>query len=398
MRRTVKWFAWWKFEVWSLNFEALSYETAVNIRELEKAFQKNFDERNELGASVSVWSRGEEVLSLHQGWCEREQERSWTENTLVPFYSTTKGLAVSTLLLLMHEQGFTPATKVTEIWPEFPVKEGSLALLLSHQLGLAALDEKVDAWNYDAVIGAIERQKPNWSLGEGHGYHPRTFGFILEELVRRISGKTLSEMWREKIAEPLGLEAWIGLPESEFNRVATLYPGRQNKADLESSFYRELNTADSLVKRAFSSPSGLHSVREMNEPRAWQSGFPAMGGVGSAKAVAKFYQAACGGIEFFPEAVRGWMQGILCSGHDLVLQAPTAFSCGFHLDPLDNVGRKERHHYGISKRGFGHPGAGGSHSFGDPDSKISFCYLMNQMELSPLPGAKSLDMIRAIYL
>ena len=121
-------------------------------------------------------------------------------------------------------------------------------------------------------------------------------------------------------------------------------------------------------------------------------------GVGSARAVAKFYQAACGAIPFFPPEVQSWMQQVQASGDDLVLQTRTAFSCGFQLDPLDRVGRKERHHYGISKRSFGHPGAGGSHAFGDPESGISFCYLMNQMELSPMPGAKSLDMIRAIYL
>ena len=394
----MKWWAWAEFEVWSLNFEALSYETAVNIQDLEKAFQKNFIERSELGASVSIWSQGEEIVSLNQGWCEREQERPWTEDTLVPFYSTTKGLAVATLLLVMHEQGVTPDQRVVDVWPQFSTKEGSIAQLLSHQLGFAAIDERVDTWDYAAVIRAIEKQQPNWQPGEAHGYHPRTFGFILDEMVRRISGKTLGVLWREKIAEPLGLEAWIGLPESEFSRVATLYPGKQNKADLESGFYRELHTVDSLVKRAFSSPHGLHSVREMNEARAWQSGFPAMGGVGSARAVAKFYQAACGGIDFFPVDVQVWMQQMRCSGHDLILQTQTAFSCGFQLDPLDGVGRKERHHYGISKRSFGHPGAGGSHAFGDPDSKISFCYLMNQMELSPLPGAKSLDMIRAIYL
>ena len=381
-----------------MNFEALSYETSVNIVELEKAFQKNFTERNELGASVSVWSKGEEVLSLHQGWCEREKARPWTADTLVPFYSTTKGLAVGTLLLIMYEKGITPHQPVGEIWPELSVKDGSIAQLLSHQLGLAALDERADTLDYGAVIHALEKQESLWPPGEAHAYHPRTYGFILDEMVRRLAGKSLGEMWREKIAEPLSLDAWIGLPESEFGRVATLYPGKQSKEDLQSGFYQELNKENSLVRRAFASPRGLHSVREMNEPHVWQAGLPAMGGVGSARAVAKFYQAACGAIPFFPPEVQSWMQQVQASGDDLVLQTRTAFSCGFQLDPLDRVGRKERHHYGISKRSFGHPGAGGSHAFGDPESGISFCYLMNQMELSPMPGAKSLDMIRAIYL
>ncbi len=387
-----------KHEVCSVKFEALSYESVVNIPELEKAFQKNFTERNEIGASVCIWQGGEEVVSLHQGWCERAQERAWTQDAIVPFYSTTKGLALGTLLLIMSEKGVSPENLVTDIWPEFPVKEGRIAQLLSHQLGLAALDVGADTMDYEAVIHAIEKQSPLWTPGTEHGYHPRTYGFMLDEMVRRLTGKSLGEMWREKIAVPLDLDAWIGLPESEFSRVATLYPGRQSQADLQSGFYKELNNEGSLVRKAFVSPRGLHSVREMNEPRAWMSGLPAMGGVGSARAVAKFYQAACGAISFFPEEVQGWMQQVQSSGFDLVLQTQTAFSCGFQLDPLDRVGRKQRHHYGISKRGFGHPGAGGSHAFGDPDSGISFCYLMNQMELSPMPGVKSLDMIRAIYL
>ncbi|BDS06278.1 EstA family serine hydrolase [Oceaniferula spumae] len=370
----------------------------MNVTELEKSFQKNFVENNELGASVSIWKKGEEVFSLSQGWCEREQERPWTAETLVPFYSTTKGLASATLLLLMHEKGIIPDDLVCSVWPEFPVKEGTIGQLLSHQLGLAALDVAANVWDYDAVIEAIEHQSPNWQPSSAHGYHPRTFGFLLDELVRRMTGESLGQMWRTKIAEPLGLEAWIGLPESEFHRVARLYPGKQNKEDLETGFYRELHTPDSLVKRAFSSPRGLHSVREMNEPRAWQSGLPAMGGIGTARAVAKFYQAACGAIPFFPAEMMPWIQGVRSSGHDLILQTQTAFSCGFQLDPLDRVGRKQRHHYGISRRAFGHPGAGGSHAFGDPDSGLSFCYLMNQMELSPLPGAKSLRMIAAMYL
>ena len=163
----------------------------MNVAELEKAFQKNFTERNELGASVSVWKDGKEVVSLNRGWCEREQERAWTEDTLVPFYSTTKGLAVATLLLILDEQGISPDQLVTTVWPEFPVKNGSIAQLLSHQLGLAALDQRVETWDHEAVVAAIESQQPNWQPSEAHGYHPRTYGFLLDEMVRRLTGHTL---------------------------------------------------------------------------------------------------------------------------------------------------------------------------------------------------------------
>jgi CubicO group peptidase (beta-lactamase class C family) len=377
----------------------------VNLPELKRIFEKNFADRGELGASVSVWKRGQEIVSLNRGWCEREQERPWTTETLVPFYSCTKGLAAATLLMILEEHGLTPDDKVSTVWADFPIKEGSFGQLMSHQLGLAALDTEASTWDHDEVIAAVEKQQANWPLEDevrhgdgGHGYHPRVLGFIQDEIVRRLTGKTLGQMWRQKIAEPLGLEAWIGLPESEFGRVARLYPGKQSQADVDSQFYKQLNTPDSLVKRAFASPRGMQSVREMNEPRAWQAGFPAMGGVGTASAVAKFYQAACGAIDFFSPQVREWMECARTSGDDKILCAPTAFSCGFQLDPLDGFGRKTRHHYGLSRRAFGHPGAGGSLAFGDPENGLSFCYVMNQMELCSLPRDKCLDLVKAIYV
>jgi CubicO group peptidase (beta-lactamase class C family) len=294
---------------------------------------------------------------------------------------------------------------VSTVWADFPIKEGSFGQLMSHQLGLAALDTEASTWDHDEVIAAVEKQQANWPLEDegrhgdgGHGYHPRVLGFIQDEIVRRLTGNTLGQMWRQKIAGPLGLEAWIGLPESEFGRVARLYPGKQSQADVDSQFYKQLNTPDSLVKRAFASPRGMQSVREMNEPRAWQAGFPAMGGVGTAAAVAKFYQAACGAIDFFSPQVREWMECARTSGDDKILCAPTAFSCGFQLDPLDGFGRKTRHHYGLSRRAFGHPGAGGSLAFGDPENGLSFCYVMNQMELCSLPRDKCLDLVKAIYV
>jgi len=364
---------------------------------LKECFERNFSERGELGASVSVWRGGEEVVSISEGWCERERERPWTDETLVPFYSLTKGLAAATLLMLMDELGVEPDDDVRSVWSGFPVAGGTIAQMMSHQLGLAALDEVAEVWDHEAVIASIEKQSPNWSLQDGgHGYHPRTFGFLMEELVRQLSGRSLGDVWRTEIAEPLGLDAWIGLPESEFGRVAKLYPGKMDKSDLDSAFYRELHQKDSLVSRAFFSPRGLNSVREMNEMRARQASLPAMGGIGTAQAVAKFYQAACGAIPFFSASVRRWMQTMQSCGPDRILQTNTAFSCGFQMDPVDGEGRKERRHYGRSTRGFGHPGAGGSHAFVDPDSGLSFAYVMNQLELSPLPGRKTLDLVDVV--
>ena len=153
--------------------------------ELLAVFEENFRSRGEIGASVSVWWRGEEVLSAHEGWCEKERARSWTAATLVPVYSATKGPAAATLLMVLDQRGLGPETPVREVWPAFPVGEATFAHLLSHQCGLAALDRKAAIWDHAEVVAAIEAQAPAWRPGEGHGYHPRTFGTLVDEPVRR---------------------------------------------------------------------------------------------------------------------------------------------------------------------------------------------------------------------
>ncbi len=361
---------------------------------LEEVFELNFLERGEIGASVSVWKHGEEIVHLSRGYTDKSQSTEWTEDTIVPFYSATKGLAAATVLLSLERAGLTPEARVTQVWREFPQSSATFAELLSHQCGLAALDQRVSVFNHDEVITAVESQSSNWT--HGHGYHPRTYGFLLDEVVRRLEGEKLGEVFRAEIAGPLNLDLWIGLPEREFDRVATLYPGKVNGGDFSSDFYKAFHQKDSLVKQAFSSPQGLESVQDMNTPAAWQAALPAMGGVGGARGLAAFYQAVLGYLPGFSEDVRRWMSTPLIQGHDQVLLTPTRFTCGFQMDPLGPDEVKQRRHYGRSPRAFGHPGAGGSHAFADPDSGLSFGYVMNQMELSVLPSEKTLDLVAAV--
>lgn len=369
-----------------------------SLGELLDRFEENFRSRGELGASVSVWWRGEEVLSVGEGWCEKERQRRWSPGTLVPVYSATKAPAAATLLMALDSRGLGPETPVREVWPGFPLEEASFGDLLSHQCGLAALDRRASVWEHEDVVAAIEAQEPAWRPGGGHGYHPRTFGALLDEPVRRLTGRTLGEAWREKIAAPLGLDFWIGLPEAEWPRVARLYPGKAAAEDLQSGFYKEFNTEGTLTRRAFGSPRGLHSVQEMNDPKAWAAGLPAMGGVGTASALAKFYQAAIGAIDSpLGESVKRALATVRCAGDDRVLIQPTAFSCGCQFDPLDAAGRKSRELYGPSPQAFGHPGAGGSHALGDPASGVSFAYVMNQMELGVMPGARCRGLVEALF-
>lgn len=361
-------------------------------------FEENFRTRGEIGASLSIWWNGQEVLEFSQGWCEAGRQRPWTRETLVPVYSATKAPAAATLLMALDLHGLGLATPVREVWPRFPVEQATFAHLLSHQCGLPALDQDASVWRHDEIVAAIENQKPAWQPGEGHGYHPRTFGALVDEPVRRLTGAPLGWFWRARIAAPLGLDFWIGLPAAEHPRVATLYPGKASPADFEEGFYKAFQTPGSLTQRSFASPRGLRSVREMNDPSAWAAGLPAMGGIGTARALAKFYQAAAGLIESpLTPAVRQALAARIIEGEDKVLLKPTAFSAGCQLDPTDSLGSKVRHLYGPGIDSFGHPGAGGSHAFADPLHGISFAYTMNQMELSVMPGIRATSLIGALY-
>ncbi len=361
-------------------------------------FERNFRERGEIGASVSVWWNGDEVLSLADGWMEKERKREWRAEALVPVYSATKAPAAASVLMALEGCDLGLKSPVREVWERFPVVNATFEDLLSHRCGLVALDRVVSVWDHAAVIGALEAQTPEWALGDGHGYHPRTYGFLLDEIVRRVSGMSLGAYWRKMIAAPLGLDFWIGLPESEWPRVARLYPAKAGKNGLETPFYKALHTPGSLTNRAFGSPAGLQSVAEMNGPKAWAAALPAMGGIGTARALAKFYQMAIGAIPgpLGPAALHA-LAARSVDGDDRILCERTAFSCGCQLDPLDAAGAKMRWNYGPNHCAFGHPGAGGSHAFGDPVNGISFAYVMNQMELSVLPGSKTLGMVGALY-
>jgi CubicO group peptidase (beta-lactamase class C family) len=247
------------------------------------------------------------------------------------------------------------------------------------------------------VIRALEKQKPLWPPGTAHGYHARTFGFLLDELVRRVAGKPLTEYWREVFGEPLKLDLWIGLPEKENSRVATMYAAKAGKPPEPKQFYLDLITPGTLARKTFTSPYGLHAVSAMNNLSIRVQPIVSFGGIGSAAALAKFYSMLANGGEldgqhfFSPETLR-WMTTRLADGIDRVFQIPTAFSAGF----MKNARSARRRIFG-TLRAFGHPGAGGSHGFADPENKIAFAYVMNQMEQSLLPNEKSMRLVDAIY-
>lgn len=364
-------------------------------------FEENFARLGELGAAASLWKEGEPLLDLYGGFRDASRETPWTADTLVLFWSATKGLGSACLLHVLQEHKLDLDRRVAEFWPQFGQagkREITLAQLLSHQAGLSAFDDPVDVLDYAAIIAALEKQVPLWPPGTAHGYHARTFGFLLDELVRRIAGETAGEYWREQFGEPLNLDIWIGLPKSENERVATIYAAKAGGNPLPVEFYRDLATPGTLVRKTFTSPRGLNAVSEMNSPAARAMQFVSFGGIGSASSLAKFYamlasEGEVAGRRFFQPKTIDWMTTTLTSGMDRVFQIPTAFSAGFMKDATD----APRRIFGPSPFAFGHPGAGGSHAFADPENKVAFAYAMNQMEQSLLPNEKSLRLVDAIY-
>jgi len=382
----------------------------ANLQAVRAWFEENFRTRGEMGASVSIWQHGRELLHLAQGYCDRARSRPWDENTLAPVWSATKGPAAVCCMLALEESGVPLDCPVAEVWPEF-VGGGKSSLtllhLLTHTAGLCALDERTPIYNYDAVIEALEHQHPLWEPGMRQGYHARTFGFLLDEIVRRLTeAESLGEYFREVFGSRMALDFWIGLPSAQWERVSPVYPGKISIAGSDQPFIKAFNTAGTLTQRTFASPFGLNAVSDFNQSETWARGYASMGGVGSARGLACFYSMLAqrgrwNDAQLIPESVARHFERTLTQENDAVLLTPIAFATGMMQDPLnedpESDGGKLRQLYGPSKLAYGHPGAGGSLAFADPENGIAFAYVMNQMEVGALPGEKVQGLVRALY-
>lgn len=379
----------------------MAFRVADLAGRIKPLFEENFARGGDLGAAVSIWHRGEPLLELQGGYLDAGRETPWGPETLVLFWSATKGLGSACLLHALQERGIALEKPVAKFWPEFGEagkEEITLAQLLSHQAGLPAFDPAVEVTDYAAVVRALEQQAPLWEPGTAHGYHARTFGFLIDELVRRIDSRSIAEYWRNVFAEPLGLDIWIGLPAEENARVATIYAAKAASAAPPDEFYRALNTPGTLQRKVFTSPHGLNAVSAMNAAENRARSFVSFGGIGSASSLAKFYAllangGTLAGRRYFSATTIAWMTTTLAAGIDRVFQIPTAFSAGFMKDPP----AARRRLFGPSALAFGHPGAGGSHAFADPENNLAFAYVMNQMTQQILPNEKSLRLVDALY-
>ncbi len=374
---------------------------------VEKEFDRNFSERGELGASFAVWDREGLQVDLYSGFRDKNRTIEWTGETLALLWSATKGLEAVCVLGALERAGLTPEISMVEIWPEFGAngKNGlSVAQILAHEAGVPALDAPAPSlFEREKVVAAIERQRPFWRPGTEQGYHVRVFGFLCDELVRRLAHVPLARAWDEWFAQPLNLEIWMGLPPALHARTAEVNPPKGIQADpAEAAFYAAYRDPASLTHKAFSTPLGFQNFSALNTPEARSATIPSFGAIGNARSLAKFYAAmanggALQGIRILSSETIERIQKHSTQRTDRVLQIETAFSLGFMQDPLDSRGKKLRMKFGPSPRAFGHPGAGGVNAFADPESGVGIAYLMNQMQTGVLPNEKSEALVDAWY-
>ncbi|HET7721462.1 MAG TPA: serine hydrolase domain-containing protein, partial [Acidimicrobiales bacterium] len=273
---------------------------AEGFEPVRDAFAANFVDPGELGAAVAVVVDGRPVVDLWGGLADAHTERAWVRDTPVLVYSATKGPAATCALLLWERGLLDLDAPVAEVWPEFAAggKEAvTTRHLLTHQAGLPIFDEPItfaECHDPDLVAARLAAQTPHWAPGTAHGYHPLTWGWLVGEVVRRVSGRTVGTMVAEELAGPLGLDLWLGLPPEREASVARLAPGRFDLSGMSPddpglTFLTAIMDTDSLTFKAFANPPGQLDVESFNAPELHQAGWPAAGGISTARALATLY-------------------------------------------------------------------------------------------------------------
>ncbi len=354
-------------------------------------FQLNFHERGELGAACAVYHRGEPVVDLWGGYRDAGRTEPWEEDTLVMMYSTSKGLAAMAVALAHARGQLDYDATVASVWPEFAQHgkgEITVRQLLGHQAGLCVIDERLDAsaiGDLDRLAEILARQRPAWTPGTRQGYHALSLGWYESELIRRVdpAHRSLGRFFADEIAAPLGIEFYFGLPRDvAARRVASIQGLGVLGAMLHpSGLPRRMLAAflwpSSLTSRVFMNPR-LRSAGDLDAPAYRALEIPAGGGVGQVRSVAKAYGAlAAGGGELgltpstFTELTAP-PRPPTAGRRDLVLMVEASFSLGFSRP-------SGLFRFGSSPRALGHPGAGGSFAFADPDLNLGFAYAPNRL-------------------
>jgi CubicO group peptidase (beta-lactamase class C family) len=341
----------------------------------------------EVGAALAVCVDGQTVVDLWGGHADAARTRPWQGDTLVNLYSVGKALTAVCALRLAEAGALDLDAPVARYWPEF-AQAGKARIpvryLLTHQAALPAIADPLpsDAWrHWEVMTTALAAQAAWWEPGASHGYHVNTQGFLIGEVVRRITARTLGAFLQEEITGPAGIEFFVGLPSQLDTRCADVVPAPHSPEGEE--LRRRLGVDPATVSglalmrvNAYRNPPELSGIGVVNT-RTWRAAeVPSTNGHGTARAVARLYSALAGdgtvgGVHVLAPETLARATAEHVSGEDLVLQRPTRYGLGFQLTMPERP-------LGPGPRAFGHFGAGGSLGFADPDARVAFGYAMNQ--------------------
>lgn len=364
-------------------------------------FVRNFVDRGEVGASISLTLDGETLVDLWAGTVDREGT-PWAEDTILTVFSCTKGATALAAHHLIDRGELDLDALVAEYWPEF-AKNGkdaaTVAMMLNHSAGVPAIRERLPdgaCCDWDRMVDAIAAEEPWWEPGTRNGYHMLTFGWTVGELVRRVSGRSLGTYFAEEIAGPTGADMHIGVPAEHEHRVASVMQARTNPEEMSDFTRAVIDDAGSLQRLALMNSGGF----DPNSPACQRAEIGGGGGVGNARGLAAMYRpVALGGDGLFsPTAVTRMGEVSVATGVDATLLIPTRVGLGF-MKSMDNRRRRtgDRDSVILSSTAFGHVGAGGSIGFADPACGLSFGYAMNRMGPGILLNERGQSLVDATY-
>jgi CubicO group peptidase (beta-lactamase class C family) len=373
---------------------------ATRFARVREAFAELFADPSEVGGAVAIQLDGRFAVDLWAGHADAARSRPWERDTLVNVFSTTKGMTALCAHRLVDRGSLDLDAPAARYWPEF-ARGGKAALpvrqLLNHSAGLPAIRRPLPPsalFEWEALTDALAEQEPFWEPGTRHGYHALTFGWLVGELVRRVSGRSVGRFFQEEIAGPLGADVYIGTAPRLDHRVAEMIPAPPPKLGEVDLLLEILKNPTSVAARAFLNP--LLPPDAINTTQWRRAEVPAANGHASARGLAQVYGAVAAPEHpatkvLHPEGVKraGTEER---SGLDLILLDQfVRYGPGFMLGTPDEP-------LGPNAGAFGHSGAGGSLAFADPTAKLGFAYVMNQMQSGRyLIGPRANALVKAAY-
>lgn len=367
---------------------------APGFEAVREAFEANFRLEHEVGASAALVLDGRTVVDLWGGWCDRRLTRPWQSDTLVCMMSVAKAVSATCLHMLVDRGLIDLDAPVARYWPEFAQagKQGVLVRhVLDHRAGLPILTEPLHPramFDHALMVGALARQAPLWEPGTQAGYHVHNQGFLIDELVRRVTGRTLPQFLRDEVTGPLQLDYHFGLAPADQQRCADFIQA------VEGTIFAARNGDPSkILSRAWDQ---LPDPLDLNSREWREATITSASGHGNARAVARLYGALARGGEL--DGVRlmspATIERAISEQHNLVevmMERPYHQALGYLLNSPPIVWM------GPGARSFGHHGVGGSIGLGDPDAKLGFAYAMNQMHARIDNGPRAGRLIEAVY-